>query len=355
MQAVTWVAPGELRLQEKAIPKPGHGEVLVKVMAASICGSDLKISKTGNPRVERGRTMGHEGAGIVVLTGDGVQSLAVGDRIAIGADIPCGACGYCTSGTSTSCPEGLAIGHQYEGTFAEFVLLNRHTVNFGPIAKLSSGTDFDSAALAEPLACAINGFERATNGEKLRKGAGLAIIGAGPVGVMLAKLARIFGFTSVAIFDVNQTRLEKVGSLGISAELIELDPNGALASKGQWGSGFDLVFSANSSTESQSLAIEIARPRGVVNLFGGLPHGTLAARVPTNLIHYRELKVVGSHGSTPQQHMNAISLIESGEVDLSGLVTSRFSLEAYLEAFKVAGAGSDMKVMFKARGGEQDL
>lgn len=341
--SVVWNKPGDISLVSKPLAAPEEGGMIVKVESCALCGSDLRILRHGNARVAPGRTVGHEIAGRVVAVGKGVTRFAEDDRVAIGADVPCGQCAHCLAGRANCCDVNYAIGHQFEGGFAQYIPLNKLVVDLGPVHKLASGTSYDIAALAEPLACCINGYERGL----MTPGRSVVIFGAGPIGMMLAMLAPAYGATHVTLIDPSAARLAKAQALGLAQHYINpssQDPVEAVMDITR-GIGADMIFTACPSVEAHGQAIRMLAKRGVLNLFGGVPKDSPAIAMESNFIHYREAYITGSHGSTPQQHAKALGLIESGQVQVEKLITHRMKLEDIHEAYRVAGTGDAVKVV----------
>src|SRR3989339_1112784 len=174
-----------VEIQEIKTPEVKAGSVLIKVNVCAVCGSDIRIFETGNDRVKFPAVIGHEISGEVVEVGKNVNKFKPKDKVAIGADIPCGNCSWCLNGMGNCCNTNYAMGYQFSGGFAQFCLLEPMVVNFGPITKISDNINMEEAALAEPLACCINGFERVF----FSSGKTVLIFGAGPIGIMLSILA----------------------------------------------------------------------------------------------------------------------------------------------------------------------
>ena len=344
-KSVVWSAPEVLLYNEGIMPKIGPGEVLVRVESCAICGSDLRILKHGNSRVKSGQIIGHEISGVISKVADDVEGWHVGDHISVGADIPCGQCIHCLSGRANCCDINYAIGHQFEGGFTDYMILNKLTLTRGPVVKLLKKTDFDFAALAEPLACCINGYERGL----MTVGRSVVIFGAGPIGMMLGMLAFTYQAPKVILIDTNMKRLQMAASIGVGTHFLDssvVDPVVEVLRLTE-GLGADMIFTACPAVETHEHAIAMVAKRGVVNLFGGLPQSSRSVALDSNFIHYREAYITGSHGSTPEQHAKAVQLIESGQISVDRLVTHRFSLEEINEAYKVASSGEAIKVVIK--------
>ncbi len=342
--SAVWNKPGDVSLVSKPLSPPEEGGIIVKVESCAMCGSDLRILRHGNARVAPGRTVGHEIAGRVVAVGKGVNRFREDDRVSIGADVPCGNCTHCLAGRANCCDVNYAIGHQFEGGFAQYIPLNKLVVDLGPVQKLAASTSYDVAALAEPLACCINGYERGL----MAPGRSVVIFGAGPIGMMLAMLAPAYGATQVVLIDPSQARLDKAQQLSLAQHYISpgTDPVEAVMEITR-GLGADMIFTACPSVEAHGQAIRMLAKRGVVNLFGGVPKDSPAIAMESNFIHYREAYITGSHGSTPEQHAKALALIESGKVDVEKLITHRLPLEKIHDAYEVAGTGDAVKVVIK--------
>jgi len=331
-----------LVVREVPTPSAGPGELLVRVRACAVCGSDLRIFHHGNPRVKPPQIIGHEIAGEVVEVGAGVEGFAVGDRVAIGADVPCGVCPECREGRGNNCAINYAIGYQFPGGFAEYILLNQTTVNYGPVHKIPEGLSFAEAALAEPLACCINGLELCWLGV----GESVVIIGAGPAGLMLAQLARHMGATKIIVAQRSKGRVELARKFDVDVVIstTEEDLRQRVLEETE-GRGADVIVVACASPEAQMQAIELAATRGRINFFGGLPRGTPPISIESNLIHYKELYVTGSHGSVPRQHKAALGLIAARAVDVKRLITHTVPLAEIHRAFELVESRAGLKVV----------
>lgn len=342
MQAAVLEEYGKLAIREMPTPTPGPEEMLLRVRSCAVCGSDLRIFRHGNPRVKLPQVIGHEIAGEVEAVGPGLESFRPGDRVAVGADVPCGVCDFCRRGLGNNCPINYAIGYQFPGGFADRILLNATTIRYGPVHLIPQGLSFEEAALAEPLACCLNGLELSA----LAPGETVVVIGAGPVGGMLVRLARALGAARIILAQRSPGRLEMARRFGADAlvatqqeDLVER----VLQETG--GQGADLVITACASPEAQQQAPLLARNRGRINFFGGLPKGAPAISLDSNLVHYKELFIHGSHGSVPRHHRAALGMIAHGQVKVSDLISHRFPLDRISEAFQAVESRAGMKVL----------
>lgn len=349
MQAAIMHNLNDLRLETVNKPTIKPNTLLIRIDACAICGSDLRILKSGNPRVKPPAIIGHEIAGEVVAVGEkleGTESklseFKVGDRIALGADVPCGTCNYCTNGIGNCCDENYAMGYQFQGGFAECCLLEPMMVNYGPIVKVPANVTSDEAALMEPLACVLNGFELA----QMKVGKSVLIIGAGPIGCLGIMVAKSLGASKIIISEMNNKRLEQAKQFGADLYINPKEANMIEKVKEVTsGKGVDLVLTMCPSVEAHEQALEVVAKRGYINLFGGLPKDARPANLSSNLIHYKECFVMGSHGSTPRHNQIAMDLIATGKIDIKRLISHKFSLERVHEGFKVMESLEGMKII----------
>ncbi|PWG61522.1 zinc-dependent dehydrogenase [Sediminicurvatus halobius] len=344
MHAAVFHAPGDIRYAEVETPKAGDGELLLRVRAATICGTDLRIfhgRKTKGVRLPS--IIGHEFAGEVVDVGSGVSGFAVGDGVAMDPVIPCLRCEYCKQGRENVCANRTAMGYEYDGAFAEYVRIPATGIASGNVYKLAPGTSWEQAALAEPLACCLNGQENAEVG----LGDSVVVLGAGPIGLMHLQLARVAGARQVIVSEPNARRRELAASLGADAVV---DPNAddlaASVRERCDGLGADVVIVAIGLPVLVNQALALVRKQGRVNLFAGFTAGENAA-VDPNLIHYNEIRVSGASALTRRQYERSLRLIEAGVIAAGELVTHRLGLHDIGEALKLAESGDGVKVAIR--------
>ena len=337
------------KLVVKEVPTPvvDADSVLVKVRACAVCGSDLRIYRTGNSRVVLPQILGHEIAGEVVQVGKSVTKLKVGDRVAVGADVPCGQCAFCEDGIGNNCQTNYAIGYQFAGGFAEYILLNRMTMEYGPVHKIPDDGAFAEYALAEPLGCILNAMERS----RVSMGDTVVIIGCGPIGCMMIPVAKRMG--AVRVIGIERAPQRQQIARESGADLV-IDPSSTdivqAVLDATEGLGADVVFTATPVPEMQAKAIRMAKNRARINFFGGLPANNSQVTIDTNLIHYKELDISGAHGSLPRHHRMAVELIRCGAISVKPFVTKRFPLDQIQEAFDTASARSCMRVIVEPWG-----
>lgn len=342
MKVARFYAPGDVRVEDMAEPQAGPDEVKIRVRNCSTCGTDVKIYNHGHQHIDPPRVMGHEVAGEVVDVGTDVIGWAVGDRVQVIAAVPCGECAQCRAGRMTVCPNQTSVGYHYEGGFAEYLVVPHAVVRVDGLNRIPDGVSFAEASVAEPLACVINGQELARVGE----GDDVVVVGAGPIGCLHVRLARARGARRVFLVELNRSRLD------MSAEVVR--PDAAICSadvdaidevaKLTEGRGADVVITAAASGKAQEDALTMVAPGGRISFFGGLPKDKPTITLDSNLVHYRELTIVGANGSSPAHNKRALQLIASGDVPVADLITYRLPLGEVLDAFGIVSRGEAIKV-----------
>ncbi len=331
-----------LILREMDIPDIDDDSALMRVESVAICGSDARILHHGNPRVAPPAIMGHEAAGIVVKAGKNVTRVKEGDRIALGADVPCGRCAWCRNGLGNNCAVNYAVGYQISGAFTQYMRLSRLLLEHGPVTPIPDALSYDEAALAEPLACAINGLEIVN----MSLGKTVVLLGLGPIGCMMIDLARAMGAAKVLGVQRSKKRMEIARAYNADVYIASEEENvveRCLQETG--GQGPDVVITTCGAVEAHEQAVDMVAHRGYVNLFGGLASNIRPGRFLSNTIHYKECFVTGSHGSVPRQHELAVTLIEKGMVRVKPVITHAYPLSNIHEAFDTMESRLGMKVL----------
>ena len=338
MKAFLFYAPGDIRYGETARPKAGPGEVLVEIKAALTCGTDLKTYRRGHPVLikETPSVFGHEWAGIVAELGDGVEGFELGPRVVAPNSAPCGRCYYCQRERPSLC-EDLQL---LNGAYAEYISVPARIVQKN-LLHIPENVTFRQAPVIEPLACALHGLERCN----VQLGDTVCIIGHGPIGLMLTRLAKLKG-ARVIVVGRNPFKLEKAQQFGAD-EVVDIttvaDPVDAVRSLTQEGRGVDVAIEAVGLPETWEQAIDVTRPGGLVNLFGGCKSGTRFS-VDTRRPHYDELAIIGVFHHTPRHVRTALSLVASGQIDADALIPHEMPLQRLEEAFQLMISGETLKV-----------
>jgi L-iditol 2-dehydrogenase len=341
MRALAYRGPGRLELEDRPDPKARDGEVVLRVDACAICGTDLRIAAGDHSayRDADGRVPGHEIAGTVVQAGPGARA-AVGDQVFVIPNYGCGACRPCRRGQVTMCAVKRAVGVTEDGGLADYLLLPAALVAQGNLLPVAAGTDPAAAALAEPLACALRG-QRACG---IDAGDVVLVCGAGPVGLLHVALARLAGAGTVLVSDPHPERRERALAWGAAAACDPGEVRDAVP-----GEGADVVIVAAPSAPAQRQALELAAAGGRISLFAGLPKAASRVGLDTNLIHYKELVVTGSTASTVESCRAALKLITSGQVDTGALIDTRRDLSAASDAIELVRSRRAVKAAIVAQ------
>ncbi|MEU8154529.1 zinc-dependent dehydrogenase [Micromonospora sp. NPDC048986] len=342
MKVVRFHAPGDVRIEDAPEPTPGRADVKIRVRACSTCGTDVKISRFGHHHIAPPRVMGHEIAGEIVEVGGDVTGWQPGDRVQVIAAIPCGACAECRRGRMTVCPNQVSMGYHFDGGFAEYLVVPHNVLAVDGLNRIPEGLSFAEASVAEPLACVLNGQNLAGVGE----GDDVVVVGSGPIGCLHVRLARARGAARVFLVDLNRERLDLAANLVQPDAAIcgaETDVVDAVLKLTE-GRGADVVITATAAGAAQEQAVQMSARQGRISFFGGLPKDKPVISLDSNLVHYRELTIVGANGSSPQHNKEALRLIADGSVPVADLITHRLPLDRALDAFGIVARGEAIKV-----------
>lgn len=318
MKAVVFHGPRDVRLEERPVPDPGPGEVVVKVGAALTCGTDFKAYRQGH-RVLLGdypSPFGHELAGTVCAVGRGAAGAREGDRVVVANSAPMDDCFWCANGQSHLCPR-LKL---HNGAYAEYDRVPAHIVR-GGLHPLPAGVPFEVGALAEPFACAIHAA--AVHG--VRAGELCLVIGAGPMSLLLVHALTARG-ARVAALGRSKAHLETARAAGAEATFSAEDADPAERVRA-WaeGRGPDHVFEAVGKVETHAQAVELVRDGGKVCLFGGCAPGTMVP-LDVHRVHYKQLSLHGVFHHAPPHFREAVRLLSEGKVKTGLLVRGEVAL-----------------------------
>jgi len=342
MRVARFHAPGDVRLEDAPEPAPGPRDVKIRVRACSTCGTDVKILKFGHHHIVPPRVMGHEIAGEVVAVGADVGGWAPGDRVQVIAAIPCGVCPDCAAGHLTICPNQVSMGYHFDGGFAEYMIVPPEVLAVDGLNRIPDGVDYAEASVAEPLACAINAQELVG----IDKGDDVVVIGSGPIGCLHVRLARSRGAARVFLVELSRERLDLAAALVHPDAAIcaaDTDPVEAVAEL-TGGRGVDVVITAAASGKAQEQAVQMVARKGRISFFGGLPKDDPTITLDSNLVHYRELMIIGANGSSPDHNKRALAAIADGSVPVKDLITHRLPLEQVLDGIGIVSRGEAIKV-----------
>jgi len=332
MKAAILRGPRRVEFGNRPDPSPRAGEVLVRVNAVGICGSDLHIYRDGGfgDIVVDDLVQGHEPAGEVVAVGAGVKRLKTGDRVAIEPGIYCGCCEPCLTGRPNICPDVRYLSaRSIDGAFCEYLSRPEHT-----LLTLPDSLSFEEGALLEPLSVSIH----AVRASRLRIGDHVAVVGAGSIGLTLLQAARCAGATRVYVFDRLEHRLEAAKRLGAD-EVGNVDEINPLEALSEWTKGrlCDRVFEAGGAADSYSLALKMPALGGTIVLVGLCAE---EVSLPLGRVRLGEVNILSLRREA-HAYKAAMELVESGRIDVKSLVSHRFPLHRISEAMEVAASYSD--------------
>jgi 2-desacetyl-2-hydroxyethyl bacteriochlorophyllide A dehydrogenase len=326
MRAVVLERPGQVAVQTRPDPTPGDGEVVVRVSACGICGSDLHIFDGDIPGIAYPLVPGHEFAGEVVEVGREVTGFRVGQRVAADPSLPCGTCTPCRRGRISLCRNFGAIGGTVDGAFAEYVSVPSRNV-----FALPGGISDTAGALLEPLACVVHGMKRLSPAP----GDSILIVGAGAIGLMLLELALRSGPARVVVVERHAERRQAAEDRGAA---VHATVEEALAGEPE---GFDRVIDATGAPAAIADAFGAVAAGGTFLLFGVAPADATVALSPYR-IYRNEIVVLGSM-SVGHDFAPALALAASGRLELESLVTHTVGLEKFAAALALVGSGRALK------------
>jgi L-iditol 2-dehydrogenase len=341
MRAARLHGKEDLRVESVPDPTVGPGEILVRVRAAMICGTDVRMLKSGSKVLPV--TLGHELSGVVEELGAGVRGYRRGQAVAVAPNFGCGVCDQCVAGRTHHCAELQAIGIHVDGGFAELVRVPAAAVAQGNVCLVPEGLSFGEAALAEPLSCVFASFERA----RLTPGDAVLVIGAGPIGLLHAKLYRMAGAGLVMIHDLNEGRLAVCAKEDPSFVTLGPDRVKERVYELTRGRGADVIVTAASSAATQQLAFALPALDARIIFFGGLPAGQEIVPLDTNVVHYKQITLTGTTRQSLAQYRQCLRLLGSGRFSARNVITATYPIEQAPEAFAAAARGEGLKSGFE--------
>jgi L-iditol 2-dehydrogenase len=328
MQAAVLRGKEDLRVESVPVPVAGPGEMIIRVGAALTCGTDLKVYRRGYhaKMLTVDGLFGHELAGTVESTGEGVRGFSVGDRVIPLNSAPCDVCFFCRNGQQNLCDDLLFNN----GAYAEFIRIPARIVEKN-VLHVPDEMPFAHAALTEPLACVMRGLEESN----ARTGQTAIVLGAGPIGLLFIHAASLTGLNVISVVKrVDQVETAKRFGAAAVVRLADVDdPVAAARALTPEGRGADIVFEAVATPEAWQWAVQMARKGGLVNLFGGPPAGT-TVELDTNLIHYSDLTLKASFHHTPATARAAFDLLQSGRFQCEDFLTGSSTIEEVPEVFR---------------------
>lgn len=345
MFAIVYQGNGLIKAEKVPKPMINSNEILLKVRAASICGTDIKIKNFGhfkNPGNKK-IILGHEVAGEIIEIGSGIKKYNIGDRISVAPNIGCGICLQCVSGYTNYCEDYKAIGISMHGALAEYMKIPYDYIAQGNIINLPENISFEEASLAEPLSTVVCAAE-AVN---IKPADIVLIIGAGPMGILHVMMAKLRGAQTVILSEISKIRRKQAIDFG--ADII-VDPLSEDLRKvimdNSYGRGADVIMIAAPSGEAQEQSLDLIARQGRINFFGGLPSGKDVINLKSNIIHYKQITLTGTTGQSILQYRKSVEMIAAKNIDVKKLISGRFSLDEAEKAFERAVSEDVLKIVF---------
>ena len=336
--------PNNYEVMEIDKPTCGDGEILLKMKAAALCGTDKRIFTGGKTKgVRPDSVVGHEICGVIEEVGKAVKGYSVGEKVAVANVIPCGHCSACLSGRENACLNRKAIGYEFNGGFEQYVLIPDICIESGNVVKLPDSVSYAAGALIEPLACCIRGLRNTGTGFNDT----VLIIGAGPIGLMHLQLSLIAGAKSVIVSELDPEKRELALKLGAKRAVDSKNENlHDIVMEETGGEGVDRIVMAIGINALVDSTFKLARKGGTVCLFAGFPKGKMSEFDPS-VIHYNELNVTGSTAYKRIDYLQAADMVRTGKIDLDAIVSQKFSLDNFRQALDLHMAGTALKVVIE--------
>lgn len=324
MRALRFYEPLRVAVVEVPEPRPGPGEVLLKVHATGLCNSDVRVY-VGEKKAVPGVIPGHEITGEVAALGAGAQA-EIGATVALCPILCCGRCSFCREGFRNRCPARKTLGYDLDGGIAEYVCVPAPLVAMGQLLPLDPATPAERRALLEPFACVLNSIEAIG----VRPGAPVAVVGGGPMGLMHVVAARAYGAGPILVVEPEPARQSVAVQLGADA-VAHPDDAAELGMALTAGEGFPAVAMALGFAEALPTALALVRRLGTVNLFAGFPPGS-RHELDLNRVHYDEIRLLGTQNAPFAIYQRAAQLLPRLR-DLDRLITNRYRLDDAADAY----------------------
>ncbi len=342
MKAAVFEGPGLMVVKQVELAPCGADDIIMKVYACGLCGSDIRNFKTGLKGDIASQIMGHEFTGTVTETGRNVTRFKIGDLLAIAPDVSCGECYYCKRGLVNLCVSHRMVGTHWAGGFAEYVHLPKTVLDRGMVHHIPEGLSLEHAALSEPASSVIAAQENA--GVSL--GDTVLIIGDGPIGCLHIEVARARGAAKIIMAGLSRLKEAERFSPDLLLDSASQDIVAEVLNATN-GLGADVAICANPVASTQGQAVKAVRKRGKVVLFGGLPKSNPETSLDANLIHYGEITVMGAFSYPAHIHQKALLTIKAGLINPEKYFNLTVGLDDIVEGFKAAAEGRALKVLVK--------
>ena len=333
-------SPGVIEFREIPVPQPAPGQALVKIMKIGVCGSDIHVYHGKHPFTKYPVTQGHEVSGQVVALGQGVTGLTVGQKVTIQPQVTCGKCYPCTHGKYNLCEELKVMGFQTTGVASHYF-----AVDAAKITPLPEEMSYDEGAMIEPLAVAVHAVRRAGD----VTGARIVVLGAGPIGNLVAQTAKGMGAAQVMITDISDLRLEKARSCGIDYTVNTAREDFGQAMLRCFGPDkADVIYDCAGNDITIGQAIQHARKGSILILVAVFEK---MAKVDLAVLNDHELDLNTSMMYRTEDYAEAIRLVNEKKVELAPLISKQFTFRDYLQAYQYIDANREttMKVLINVQ------
>ncbi len=340
MRALVLSGPGDLSVRDVTEAPLHRGELRIAISFAGICGTDLRLYR-GTKVIGYPRIIGHEMVGRVVEVADPATGWAVGDRVAVYPTVACGQCYACLADRKNICVNRRTLGYEWDGGFADTMVVPAEAVAGGNVLLLPDDLPDEDAAASEPVAAAYQGILRGGVGP----GSQVLIIGGGPIGLAHVQLSRLAGAETIVVSEPEASRRAAARALGADAIV---DPGTQSLTDGVsavfGATGPDIAFIDVGVPSLVGEVISVLRKGARCVLFAGMAEGATSVLEP-NTIHYREIDLVGSSSSTPENQAEVLRLASRGDLSLRALVSRVLPLEAWAEGFAMKDRAEGIKVL----------
>lgn len=338
MKAAVLKGPGLLELDDLPDPLCPKGGALLEILACAVCGTDVKMREQGHRDLSYPRVLGHEMVGRI-LEIDANSRLAEGDQVQVWPGIACGKCRPSLQGADNRCPDIKIMGFNCDGGFAQLLALPEQSLP-GGVNLLPGNVDPALAALAEPLACCINGQEQA----RVCQGDRVLIYGGGPIGALHALLAELHGAEKIIIAERLPGRIHLLERHTCAVVVNPAEESGKTVLAAEIGrAGVDVILTATPEVRMDNYLLKLLSPGGRICIFSGPAPGNYQEQIDIRSIHYHELAITGAYGCSSRQNRQAVELLTSGKIKADWIVTKRTSLAGIEDAFSHSAQRTGMK------------
>jgi L-iditol 2-dehydrogenase len=338
MKAAVVHGPSDIRIAEVPTPRPGPGEVVIRVRGSGICATDVKILGGAGLPKKLPTILGHEVAGVVDALGEGVAGLSIGQRVAVYPIAACGECFYCRLDRQPLCLKPYGLAHGADGGFAEYLLVPAQIVRLGGILDIGD-LPFDLAAMIEPISCCLSAREQCST----KPGDTVVIVGCGPLGLMHTVVSKAAGARVITV-DIDGDRLAKSVEAGADVALDPSKVDVAARVRELTEVGADVVIAAVGVSQVVEQYLPLVRNGGVFNVFGGTPKGETIS-LDLRWLHYGEVILTGTFAASLRHFRQSLEFVRNNRGTVSRLISERCRLEDLLGAVERVKTGAALKTV----------